>query len=42
MIYDPKKPLAGVDTLDEDTADATGYYLSDGARLMELLLNKNQ
>lgn len=42
MIYDPKKPLAGVDTLDEDTADATGYYLSDGTRLMELLLNKNQ
>jgi len=37
FIYDSKKDICGVSTFDEDTATATGYYIADGYRLMELL-----
>ena len=37
FIYDSKKVNAGVSVFDEDTAAATGCYVADGYRLMELL-----
>ena len=37
FIYDSTKDIAGVSTFDEDHATATGYYVADGYRLMELL-----
>ena len=37
FIYDSKKENSGVLTFDEDTAAATGNYIADGYRLMELL-----
>ena len=37
FIYDSKKENNGVLTFDEDSAAATGNYLADGYRLMELL-----
>ena len=37
FIYDSAKEADGVATFDEDTATATGYYVADGYRLMELL-----
>jgi 2,3-bisphosphoglycerate-independent phosphoglycerate mutase len=40
FIYDSAKGCNGVSTFDEDTATATGYYVADGYRLMELLTQK--
>ena len=37
FIYDSTKEITGVSAFDEDTASATGYYVADGYRLMELL-----
>ena len=37
FIYDSKKDVEGVSSFDEDNATATGYYVADGYRLMELL-----
>ena len=37
FIYNSRKENSGVSTFDEDTATATGYYIADGYRLMELL-----
>ena len=37
FIYDSTKETTGVSTFDEDNASATGYYVADGYRLMELL-----
>ena len=37
FIYDSTKDTTGVSTFDEDNASATGYYVADGYRLMELL-----
>ena len=37
FIYDSTKNTAGVSSFDEDNATATGYYVADGYRLMELL-----
>lgn len=37
FIYDSKKDEMGVSQFSEDTATATGYYVADGYRLMELL-----
>ena len=37
FIYDSQKDLEGVSAFDEDHATATGYYVADGYRLMELL-----
>ena len=37
FIYDSQKNVEGVSTFDEDNATATGYYVADGYRLMELL-----
>jgi 2,3-bisphosphoglycerate-independent phosphoglycerate mutase len=38
MIYDSNKCYEGVETLDEDTAQAKNNYLPNGTALMELLL----
>ena len=38
FIYDSTKDTEGVTTFDEDNAKATGTYLKDGYRLMELLV----
>ena len=37
FIYDSQKDFEGVSAFDEDHATATGYYVADGYRLMELL-----
>jgi 2,3-bisphosphoglycerate-independent phosphoglycerate mutase len=37
LIYDSQTVADGVATFDEDTAAATGYYVADGYRLMEIL-----
>lgn len=37
FIYDSQKDVEGVSSFDEDNATATGYYVADGYRLMELL-----
>ena len=38
FIYDSRENASGVSTFNEDTAGATGYYVADGYRLMELLV----
>lgn len=40
MIYDNKKPQAGVDTFTEETAAATGIYYDHGPDIMKVLLEK--
>ena len=37
FIYDSQTDVEGVSSFDEDNATATGYYVADGYRLMELL-----
>ena len=37
LIYDSQTESCGVSTFDEETASATGYYVENGYRLMELL-----
>ena len=37
LIYDSQTVADGVATFDEDPAAATGYYVADGYRLMEIL-----
>lgn len=40
MIYSSREELCGVDTLNEDTAAATGLYVSAGHTLMERFIEK--
>ena len=40
MIYDSTKQLDGVDTVNENTAKATGLYYDSGAALMKHFLQK--
>ncbi len=39
MIYSSRKKYNGVDTLTEDTAEACNNYISDGTRLMDIMVN---
>lgn len=40
MIYDSRKTLSGVDTLNEKTAASTGVYIEHGPSIMDRLLEK--
>ena len=40
MLYDSQRDHVGVDTLTEETAANSGYYLPDGTALMGLMLGK--
>ena len=40
MIYSSKKELEGVDTFNESTAEAKGYYVSAGHTLLDILIEK--
>ena len=38
MIYHKSKPVDGVDTINEETAKATGRFIENGAELMPYFL----
>lgn len=40
MIYHKSKPVSGVDTINEDTAKATGNFIEKGATIMEHFLKR--